>query len=118
MELFRVMEGHYTSENEKLFFEKMKYKMEYEMTLSNDLLLLEQDNEDHIYLIRCIYDEFIIGQGCDGQYKSTYHAMNLSEALSVNLGEQGFTLRDITLHEWLRERDYRGINYQNNLDFE
>ena len=82
-ELFASMEGHYTSENEKTFFEKVRYKMEFELAPSNDLLLSEIDNEEQIYLVRVDYDEFIVGHGTVGHYDEECHVMNLSEALNV-----------------------------------
>lgn len=115
-ELFARMEGHYVSDNEKIFFEKMRYKMEYEITLSNDLIMFELDNEDLIYIVRCIYDEIILGHGTEGHYAPEHHVMNLSEALNSNLKELGYINRDITLLEWLRERDYKGIMYNHNAD--
>lgn len=115
--LFATMEGHYISVNEKTFFEKMKRKMEYEIAPSNDLLMFEEDNVDHIYIVRCIYDEFIIGHGTVGNYDEEYHVQNLSEALSANLKEIGFLDRDITVFEWLRARDYNGVRYNHNYAF-
>lgn len=115
--LFATMEGHYTSENEKTFFEKMKSKMENEIAPSNDLIMFEEDNEDHIYIVRCIYDEFIIGHGTAGHYDEEYHVMNLSDALNANLIEIGFLNRDITVLEWLRARDYKGVRYNHNYAF-
>ena len=41
--LFASMEGHYRSENEKVFFEKIRYKMEFEIAPSNDLIMFEKD---------------------------------------------------------------------------
>lgn len=114
--LFATMKGQYISENEKTFFEKMKYKMEYEITLMNDLIMFELDNEDHIYIVRVIYDEIIIGHGTEGSYAREHHVMNLSEALNSNLKELGYIDRDITLFQWLRERDYKGIMYNHNAD--
>lgn len=113
-ELFATMEGHYVSENEKTFFEKMRYKMEYEIAPSNDLIMFELDNDDRIYIVRCIYDEIIVGHGVEGHYDHEYHVMNLTEALTANLKKLGYLDRDITLHEWLRERDYKGVRYNHN----
>ena len=107
--LFATMVGHYISENEQTFFEKMKNKMENEIAPSNDLIMFEEDNEDNIYIVRCIYDEFIIGHGTTGHYDEELHVMNLSDALNVNLKELGFLDRDITVLGWLRERDYKGV---------
>ena len=59
-ELLASMEGHYFSDNEKVFFEKIRHKMEYEDAPSNDLIMFEEDNDDHIYIVRCYYDEFYL----------------------------------------------------------
>ena len=40
--------------------------------------------------------------------------MKLSEALNANLKQLGYLDRDITLLDWLRERDYKGIRYNHN----
>lgn len=116
-ELFNSMKGHYKSPNEKEFFEKLRNKMENEIAPSNDLILFEEDNDDHIYIVRCIYDEFIIGHGTSGHYDEEYHVMNLSEALGANLKDLGFLDRNITVMEWLRERDYQGVRYNHNYAF-
>ena len=105
-DLFTSMIGHYVSDKERTFFEKMRYKMEYEIDPSNDLIMFEEDNEDHIYILRCVYEEIII-----------VHVMTLSEALNANLKELGFLKSDITLLEWLRGRDYEGIRYNHNYAF-
>lgn len=115
--LFSDMEGHYYSENEKTFFEKMKNKMEYEFAPSNDLIMFEEDNEDHIYIVRCIYEEIIVGHGLKDDYDEEFHVMTLSEALHANLKQLGFLSRSITLLEWLRERDYEGIRYNHNYAY-
>lgn len=114
IELFAKMEGNYQSENEKTFFEKMRYKMECEIAPSNDLIMFEEDNPDQIYILRCVYDEFIVGHGTDGNYDEEFHVMTLSEALRANLMVLGFLTRDVTLFDWLRERDYKGIRYNHN----
>lgn len=54
-ELFNAMRGNYFSNNERVFFERLQDKEEYEFTVSNDLLLYEGDNEEHIYIVRCEY---------------------------------------------------------------
>lgn len=111
------MIGHYVSDKERTFFEKMRYKMEYEIAPSNDLIMFEEDNEDHIYILRCVYEEIIIGHGIKGNYDEEFHVMTLSEALNANLKELGFLKSDITLLEWLRGRDYEGIRYNHNYAF-
>lgn len=60
--LFDSMVGHYQSDNEREFFEKQRYKEEYGVTISKDLLLHEDNNEDGIYIVRCWFCEYIGGQ--------------------------------------------------------
>lgn len=115
-ELFRKMKGHYASDRERVFFEKMQDKEEYDFTVSNDLILYEEDNEDHIYIVRCEYEEYIIGHGTEGHYDEEYHSMTLAEALNLNLKDQGFISEDITLLQWLRNRNYEGVQYNHNYD--
>ena len=116
-DLFTSMIGHYVSDKERTYIEKMRYKMEYEIAPSNDLIMFEEDNEDHIYILRCVYEEIIIGHGIKGNYDEEFHVMTLSEALNANLKELGFLKSDITLLEWLRGRDYEGIRYNHNYAF-
>ena len=61
--LFASLEGKYQSDNEAMFFRNIKFKQEYEPTLSNDLIISESDNEDEIYLVRVEYDEYLVGKG-------------------------------------------------------
>lgn len=116
--LFNQMENKYTSVNEENFFKNMKYKEEYEVTALNDLIVSEYENDDELYIVRECYEEYIIGHGIgtDGAYEM--HVMSLSEALSINLKDEGFIDRDITLFEWLRENDYQYVNYNRNHDLE
>ena len=67
--------------------------------------------------MRVDYDEFLVGHGTVGHYDEEYHVMNLSEALNTNLKERGYLDRDITLLDWLRERDYQGIRYNHNYAY-
>lgn len=111
--LFRSMEDNYQSDREREFFEKLKHKEENVLTVSNDLLMSEYDNEDSIYIVREEFSEFVIGR--DGATEE-HHYMNLSETLAANLREIGLLDRDVTLFQWLRERDYKGIMYDHNYD--
>lgn len=114
--LFLRMEKEYVSEQEKEFFEKLRYKEENIYTYANDLIMWEQSNADHIYLVRCRFSEYDLGHGVEGNYDEELHTMNLHEALNINLKEAGFLDRDITLHEWLREINYAGVEYNHNFD--
>jgi len=111
--LFAALEGQYQSNNEAVFFRNVKFKQEYELALSNDLLLSELENDDHVYLVRVEYDEYIVGVGLDDTHE--IHVMNLSEALAVDLATLGLN-RHVTLLEWLRARDYEGVKYDHNYD--
>lgn len=108
------MIGHYQSENEREFFEKQRYKQECVMTSSNDLLLHEDNNQDRIYIVRCWYEEYVVGGLLYKQGEE--HFMTLKETLDANLKEIGILDRDITLLQWLRERDYKGVEYDHNYD--
>ncbi len=112
-QLFASLEGKYQSDNEALFFRNMKFKQEYEPTLSNDLIVSESDNDDKIYLVRVEYDEYLVGKA--GNEEHEVHVMNLSEALSVDLSLVGLN-RKLTLLEWLKQRDYIGVMYDHNYD--
>lgn len=113
-QLFTSLEGKYQSENEAAFFRNMKFKQEYEVTLANDVILSETDNDDEIYLVRVEYDEYLVGKGNNESNEA--HLMNLSEALSLDLGTIGLE-RSITLLDWLKERDYAGVKYNRNYDY-
>lgn len=109
--LFESMEGHYQSDSEREFFEKQRYKEEHVMTSANDLLMSEFSNDDHIYIVRCWYEEYIVGCGNNEE-----HYMNLHDALDANLKQIGVANKDITLFQWLRDRDYKGVEYNHNFD--
>lgn len=116
--LFLEMEGKYVSSNEENFFKNIRYKEEYEITALNDLLVSEYENEDEIYLVREYYEEYVIGQGLNSDGARETHVMTLAEALSLNLKEAGLLSRDLTLFQWLRNCDYRCVNYERNHDSE
>lgn len=117
-QLFSKMESNYISENEKEFFEKQRYKEEYVPTGMNDLVMHENSNEDNIYIVRVDLSEYIVGHGTYGHYDEEVYVMTLAEALNVNLHDAGFLDADITLWQWLRARDYKGVEYDHNYDDE
>lgn len=112
-ELFEFIKSHYQSENEKEFFEKLRYKQENVLTVANDLILSERNNDDGLYIVRCIFEEYIVGQE---DVTEEQHVMCLYDALNLNLKATGLLDRDITLFQWLRERDYAGVEYDHNYD--
>lgn len=106
----------FASVEEKNFFERMKYKLEFEPSMSNDLLMSEHDNEDGIYIVRCYDREFIIGCHVGDIFKEEKYTMNFSDALDTNLKECGFIDDNLTLLEWLRKRNFNGVQYDHNYD--
>ena len=114
--LFASMKEKSLTPNEANFFSNLQYKEEYEVSALNDLLVSEYENKDEIYVIRMNYDEYVIGHGIGTDGAEEIHVMNLSEALSVNFKTEGFLNRDITLWQWLREKDYEIVNYGRNYD--
>lgn len=106
----------FTSAEEKNFFVNMKHKMEFEPAMSNDLIMSEHDNEDGIYIVRCYDCEFIIGRHVGDTFKEEKYTMNFSDALETNLKECGFIDDNLTLLEWLRKRNYKGVQYDHNYD--
>jgi hypothetical protein len=114
--LFESMKGKYISVNEENFFNNIQYKQEYECTALNDVIVSAYENNDEIYVVREIYEEYVVGHGIgtNGAYEE--HVMNLSEALALNLKDLGYIDRNLTLWEWLRECDYAVVNYERNYD--
>ncbi len=115
-ELFASMVGNYQSEKEQEFFEKMLYKQQWECSISHDVIMSERDNEDGIYIVRIDFDEYVVGK--EGKEEDEVHVMCLLAALELNLKEIGVLDEDITLFEWLRRRDYAGVNYDADYDYE
>jgi hypothetical protein len=112
--LFASMKGNYASAEEANFFKTMQFKEEYEPALSNDLIMSEHANSDDIYIVRALYDEYIVGKG--GDESTEIHTMNLSEALNINLRDAGLLCKNITLLDWLRSINYQGVTFDNNYD--
>ena len=108
-QLFAEMEGRYISENEKQFFEEMHYKQIYKPVGCVDVIMDESSNENHVYIDREGFGEYIIGRRYDGAHYQI-HVMCLSEALNTNMADIGLEA-SITLLEWLRMRDYNNILY-------
>jgi hypothetical protein len=112
--LFTSMVGNYVSPEEANFFKTMQFKEEYEPALANDVIMSEHANKDNIYIVRVLYDEYLVGKG--GDELAEIHTMNLCEALHLNLCNVGLLSKDITLLDWLRSINYRGVTFDNNYD--
>lgn len=112
--LFESKQTNCCSPQESNFFQNMRFKEEYEQTLSNDLIMSEKDNSLGIYIVRVNYDEYIVG--CIHHPEKEIHVMNLSEALNVGLKVIGINDSDMTIGLWLRSINYIGIKYNQNYD--
>ena len=103
------------SDNERIFFETLMYKVVHEPAFSNDVLMHDKDNEDGIYILR-VSDDFLIGKkdinGMDVCSPTEYSG--LFYFLTTDM--YPYLHRHITVGEWLRKRDYAGIRYDANND--
>lgn len=101
--------------NEKEFFSKMLRKETEEIALSGDLIMSEHDNNMGIYILREIYDEFRVGTA--SSESPEVFSEGICSLLSTPLRDIGLD-NDKTIGEWLREIDYKGINYNANYDLQ
>lgn len=115
--LFNDMLDKYISDNERIFFEQMRYKQEHIYTSANDLVFHESSNEDALYLIRIDFDEYVLGYAGKDRKCDEIHKQSLSEILSMNLKEAGFSDKNESLIDWLRKRDYNCVVYDQNYDW-
>lgn len=101
------------TENEKKFWAMMKKKILGEFAPSADLLLSEHDNDEEIYLVRYYFHEFRIGRGrVNERTRQAIYTDSFTEAIYADLCP--LLDRHITLIEWLRERDFKGVDYDGN----
>jgi len=108
-ELYEKMQGHFLMPEEETFFDTMIYKELNEFAPSFDVIMLEDDNVDSIYIVRCYYAEYKIGCGKEGYRDSSEYALSLKDALDVDMFK--FLNKHISLLEWLRSINYSGLNY-------
>ena len=54
-ELFSLMEGNYISDEERVFFEQMKYKEQYDNETEQDNIMLPEVNDDKLLIYRNFY---------------------------------------------------------------
>lgn len=115
--LFESMKGNYQSQTEKAFFEYLFNVEQWDFSMAGDLLLHEDDNEDKLYIMRVDFDEYEVGQD-NPAIRENQHVQSLAAALSLNMKECGFLEENISLWQWLKEHDYKGIRYDQNRDFQ
>ncbi len=105
------------SKSEKEFFEKLRHKILHETAFSNDVLLKDDENDDAIYIMRVGTDDIMVGHNLtvNGSEHEAVELAGVCFAMSYDLYD--FLGYHITLQEWLRKRDYRGIRYDRNNDY-
>lgn len=114
-ELFEAMKTDSITPEELNFFQNMQFKEEHEPTLSNDLILSENDNIERIYIVREVYDEYVVG--CANHPENEMHVMTLSDALNIKLSTIGVNdKKGVTIRDWLRSINYNKISYNRNYD--
>jgi len=115
--LFESMRENYQSANEKIFFEYLFEVQQWDFSMSGDLLLHEDDNEDKLYIMRIDFDEYEVGKDSPNAPENQ-HVQGLADAFALNMKESGFLDENITLWQWLKKRDYKGVRYDQNRDFQ
>lgn len=105
------------SDNECTFFEKFRYKILNETAASNDVLMHEDDNEDGLYILRVGTDDVLIGRNLTNPGEETTPEEYAGIFLALEQDISQYTGRHETLLEWLRRRDYKGIRYDRNNDY-
>lgn len=113
--IFSTIGKNCQSDNEKKFFDHLYEMQQWDCCLAGELLISEESNDDGLFMMRLIFDEYVIGR--DGAGYSDVHVMNLSNALSLNLKDSGFSSQDVTLQTWLQNTDYSCVRYDRNYDF-
>ncbi len=106
--LFAQMEGHYQSENERIFFENLKVKEESVIASGWDVLLSPSVNNEQILFYRDSYDWYVI----ERKEKAHYYIeefYGLADVLSAPASK--WDLGEGTILDWLRRRDYAGVKY-------
>jgi len=110
-DLFERMQNSFVSDNEKHFFENMIRKEIYDFPASKfDTIMHETDNEDGIFIDKCYNSEYKVGRKKEGMIQTlSDYPQNLSELLVLDLYD--LLNKHISVHEWLRQRDYQGVRY-------
>lgn len=103
--------------NEKEFFEKLRFKELNETAASNDVLMNEADNTDGLYILRIGSDGILIGRNISDPKETTTPEEYAGIFLALQQDISQFVGRHVTLLEWLRQRDFKGIKYNQNNDY-
>lgn len=103
--------------NEKEFFEKLRFKELNETAASNDVLMNEADNTEGLYILRVGSDGILIGRNISDPKEATTPEEYAGIFLALQQDISQFVGRHVTLLEWLRQRDFKGIKYNQNNDY-
>ena len=101
------------SSEEREFISQMLEIEQHWVTEVGAPIILEDENEEHLYIIHYNSTEYEIG---DKDQTHVYGAFSLSELLGLYLDEQGLLDRHITVKEWLRQRNYANVTYDRTYD--
>jgi hypothetical protein len=105
------------SPNEKEFFKKLRYKILNESAASNDVLMNEKDNEDGLYILRVGTDDIMVGKNISDPNENSVAIEYAGIFLALKQDISHYVGYHITLKDWLRNRDYNGIRYDQNNDY-
>lgn len=100
------------SNAERDFLEHMLEIEQHWLTEVGAPLILENENEDHLYIIHYYNNDYEVGNA-NG---NSYEACSLHELLSLDLGAYDILNEHITVLDWLRKRNYKNVNYDRSFD--
>ena len=101
------------SEKELEFIGQMLDIEQHWITEVGASIILEDENEDGIYINH--HDATIYEIGNNDQ-SGVYQAFSLSELLNLYLDEHDILNKHITVLEWLRQRNYDNVTYDRTRD--
>lgn len=101
------------SEKEREFVAQMLEIEQHWETEVGASIILEDENEDGLYIMHYYSTEYEIG---NHDQSGVYGAFSLSELLNLYLDEQDILSKHITVLEWLRQRDYENVTYDRTRD--
>ena len=76
-------------------------------------IILEDENEDGLYIMHYNSTEYEIG---NRDQSGVYIAFSLMELLNLYLDEHNILSRHVTVLEWLRQRNYEHVTYDRTRD--
>ena len=111
--LLDTLDTFCVSAKEREFIEQMLEIEQHWETEVGASVILEDENDDHLYIMHYNNSEYEIG---NESQNSVYVAFSLSELLGLYLDEQEILDRHITVLEWLRQIGYENVTYDRTRD--